>query len=202
VWGDRAFFEITIFNYKESPVGAYGEHTFSIPVVRKDSVLSYLPLLPMILKPSVSKLNHLVTLMGVSNDISRKHIEILFPYSLFEKNLSMEIKEDINNNHIIAKISFEQEDVLSARVEMPKRFKIKKENVRTAFEKGGELFQVDLNVFAYIGTSLYPNLSAIKLGANSPFEEYVSDIHLDPKPILAIYYKHAIEIASLPQKIF
>src|SRR3989344_1379406 len=94
IFGNKCLLGITFFDYRDCPVGPYHEFTFSIPVL-VDSKF-HIPFLPIIFDSFFKNFGYYVILMGADSDVSRAHIEKIFPYPMVNKNLYINLENDNN----------------------------------------------------------------------------------------------------------
>lgn len=191
----RAVLAITFFDYRESPVGPYHEFTFSIPVV-VDSKIN-IPILPLIFDSLFPSFGYHVVLMGADSGISREHIEKLFPYPTFDKNLMIDLHVD--GSELSAIIKDGGEEIILVRQVLPIAYKLGKKGYNTYYTRGGFIFKVRLQTFSYSAKIRKVNNFQVKLGSHqisSLLREMC--INID-EPVTSIFYKKAVEIASGPQ---
>lgn len=195
IW-DRCVLGVTFFNYRDCPVGPYHEFTFSIPVI-VDAIFN-VPIIPIIFDSMFKKFGYYVVLMGVDTDIARKHIEQIIPYPLFNKNISINLEE--NDRCLFASINDGGEKIISVRSVLPNRYKLEKKGFNTYYTKNSKIYNVRLNTFSYNKMMFKMKDLHIEFG-NHEISKILKDLDIGAKPLMGIYYKNAIEIASGPKKL-
>lgn len=196
ITGDRCLLGITFFNYRDCPAGPYHEFTFSIPVM-VDAKFN-IPIIPFIFESFFKKFGYYVILMGVDTDIARKHIEQIFPYPTFNKNLSIDLKED--DRCLFAGVCDGGEEIIFVRSVLPNKCKLEKKEFNTYYAKDGTIYKVRLNTFSYNKMMFRMKGFQFQLG-NHEVAKMLKDLDIGTKPLTGIYYKKAIEIASEPKEL-
>lgn len=193
IFGNTSLLGITYFNYRDCAVGPYHEFTFSIPVVLKAKL--NVPLIPLIFEEYLENVGHYVALMGADTEISREHINRLFPYPLVNKNINISLQE--NGDILKGEIMDGNDLIVSSELTCPDNFKFVKRNFNTIYKKSDSLFKVKLNTFSYQSYIFNTNKILTKIGNNSN-SKILQDSKIKTKPIFGIYFKQAIEIAKKP----
>jgi hypothetical protein len=191
--GNTSLLGITYFNYRECAIGPYHEFTFSIPVSLKTKI--NVPLIPLIFEEYFENVGHYVALMGADTEISREHIDKLFPYPLVDKDLNISLQE--NNGILKGEIIDGNELIVSSQLICPKKFKFVKRNFNTIYKKDDSLFKVKLNTFSYQSYIFNTSNIETKIGNNTN-TKILHDLKIKTKPIFGVYFKQAIEIAGKP----
>ncbi|MCK5060114.1 MAG: hypothetical protein KAR00_03180 [Candidatus Pacebacteria bacterium] len=193
---NKCLLAITFFNYHDSAVGHYHEFTFSVPVL-VDSKFTC-PILPIIFDSFFPNFGYNVILIGADTEISRAHIEKIFPYPAFKKDISIILDE--NDNKITASIKDKTGEVISVNLSVPNNYNFSKEKYNTYCTENEKVFRVQLNAFLYWEKIVKMNNFKINLG-NHEISKIFRKLNMAPKPISGVYYKKAIEIASEPKEI-
>lgn len=192
----RCLFGVTFFDYRECPVGPYHEFTFSIPVM-VDSNFK-IPLLPIVFDSLFSSFGHHVVLMGADTNIAREHIEKIFPYPLVYGDTPIKLLE--KDGILSASIVVDGQNVISVDHRLPQKFKFEKKKYNTYYEKDGKLFRVKLNTFSY-QSKIFNNKDAkVTIGDNQT-ARFFNDLDITPKPVICVYYRQAVEIATKGEEI-
>lgn len=194
--GNKCLLGITFFNYRDCPVGPYHEFTLSIPVV-VDTIFN-IPIIPILFDSMFKNFGYYVILMGIDTDIARKHIEQIFPYPLFDKNISISLRE--NGKYLLADINDNGEKVISMRSSLPNKYKLEKKGFNTYYSKDDRIYKVRLNVFSYNKTMFRKKDLHLKFGDHK-ISKMMKGLDITPKPFMGIYYKNAIEFVNEPKEL-
>lgn len=193
---NRCLFGVTFFDYRDCPVGPYHEFTFSIPVM-VDSKFN-IPLIPIIFDSLFPNFGHNVILMGADTYVARKHIEQIFPYPLVDRDTPISLRED--NGILSASINDDGNNIISVKHKLPKSYKFENKKYNTYYEKDDKIYRVRLNTFSYQAKMFNNKDSSVILGDNETSKIF-KELEISPKPILCVYYKQAIEIATKGEEI-
>ena len=131
IMNGKCVLAITLFNYRDCPVGPYNEFTFSIPV-RVDAKFNT-PILPLIFDSLFPNFGYQVILMGVSNEISREHINRIFPYPLVDKNIFISLEE--KGEDLFGCIRDGNEKIFSVSFKKPHNYKLRRKCYNTYYKK-------------------------------------------------------------------
>lgn len=195
-FGNRCLLEVTVFYYHGSPIGPYHEFTFSIPAISR-GVLN-VPVLPVLLETWYKSSGHYVFLMGASNEISRKHIDEIFPYPLHNADLNITL--DRTDSMISGGIEDGGKNIFSFEMPSPTGHKLANKHFATYYVHDNKTFKVQLNTFSYHKYFLPSKQAKISLGDHT-VATMLKDLDIRNKPILGIDFLKAIEIASLPSEV-
>lgn len=194
--GDRCVLGITIFEYRDSPVGPYNEFTFSIPVMIDSKF--HAPILPIVFDSFFKNFGYYVILLGADTDIARKHIDEIFPYPTFNKNVSISLNE--KNGRLFAGIKDEKEEIASFDFILPGSYTFAEKKYNTYYKKNNKIYRVKLDTFLYWRQMFRMKDLRFSLGDHE-ISAMLKGLHISSKPLLGIHYKKTIEIASAPEEI-
>jgi len=196
IMGGRCLLGITFFDYRDCPVGPYHEFTFSIPVMI-DSKFT-VPVIPVIFDSFFPNFGYHVILMGADTDIARKHIEQIFPYPTINRNTPISLIEDGEN--LFASIKDGGEEIVSVSGKLPTHYKLTNKKYNTYYEGNGKLYRVKLNTFSYCSKMFGSNNLHFNFGSHE-IAEMIKSLNLSLNPIMSVYYRQAIEIATEGEEI-
>lgn len=188
---------ITIFDYRKSPVGPYKEFTFSVPVLLDAKVR--VPLLPIVFESLFKKSGHCVIQIGADNDTARAHIREIFPYPLFDRNLSINLADD--STVVRARIAAHGQEIFSTEHPLfpDSKYRIAKRCYNTYFTDRGQVYNVRLTTFSYSARGIFPRDARVTVGnGNHTLIEILREIGIRQRPLFSLYYKNAVEIAEAP----
>ena len=196
ILGGRCVLAVTFFNYYDCAIGPFQEFTFSIPVM-VDSKFN-IPILPIIFDSVFSNFGYNVILIGTNSDISRKHIEKIFPYPSFDKNISTNLNE--KDKHLSANIKNGTDEVISVSLDLQGNYKMSKKRYNTYYTRDNKIYRVRLNTFLFWEKIIEMKNLRLNFG-NHEISRIFEKLDVNPKPIASVYYKKAIEIASAREEI-
>ena len=195
-FGDRSLLEVTLFKYQDEPVDLYYESTFSIPVIHKKTL--QLPVVPVLLESFFKSYGHYVFLMGVDSPFSRKHIEEIFPYPLYQKDLDIFLER--NNSLITGHIKDKSENIFSFKAKKTTGHTLAHKRFMTYYKVDDTIHNVHLNTFSFSKYIFQTHDIEICLG-NHEISMMLTALEINKKPIVGIDFLKAVEIASGPKQI-
>jgi len=191
VFGDMGIVGITIFNYRDCPVGSFGEFTISIPVMVKSKI--NLPLLPLIFDNKFKKMGFHVLLLGVNSNIAREHIIKIFGYPTLDKNIDIILEE--KDGYLSAGLQDGGNEILSFKKSIPKRFRVVKRKFNTLFEMKDDIYKVKLDTVLLMSKSSEKKDLDFKI-SDHEITDVLKSLNIKNKPLQSIYYRKAVEIAG------
>ena len=196
IFGNKCLLGITFFDYRDCPVGPYHEFTFSIPVL-VDSKF-HIPFLPIIFDSFFKNFGYYVILMGTDSDISRKHVEQIFPYPILKRIISVDFDKGVNS--LIVNVKDGHDEVMSISAELPKDYRLERKGYNTYYSVGDKLYKVRLTAFSWQG-----GLSNIKnfeftLGSND-ISRKLKELEVSMQPLKGFYHKIATEVLDGPEEV-
>ena len=194
ILGGRCLLGITFFDYRDCPAGPYHEFTFSIPVL-VDSKF-HIPLLPIILDSFFKNFGYYVFLMGADSDISRLHIEKIFPYPVVNKNLHINLEE--SDDLLIASIKDAEVEVISITHDLPHSYTLEKKGYNTYYKKDGRIYDVKLQTFSYYAKIFGRTKNSYIHMGDHQISNNLKELGISSKPLVSVYYKRAVEVAEGP----
>lgn len=199
--GGQAVVAITLFDYLKCDIGPFREFTFSIIVVNKKKFLP--PLLPFLFNGLFEGFGFYVFKLGASSSLAREHIERIFPYPLYNKDVEIKIKKN-NKNSSFSSLYEKNKHILTIEANHLISFplKIKRNKIKSYYNKKGNKYRVDLNTSSHIVHKSFniKNNINFKLGEHD-LSNYLRDLGVVCKPIGFIHFKDGMEVASLPYKL-
>jgi len=193
VWPGKSLFAVNFFNYRDSPAGPYTEFTFSLPV--QINARLKVPVLPILFDNFFSNVGYFVTMMGADTDLGIKHIEQIIPYPLAPGKITTLVSE--NSGIIRCSIAEDGNEIITADLKVPKGLSLSQKSYNTLYAHDNKLFNVKLKVTAYSGM-LFRGFSSI-IFREHKIAGIFKELNVSDKPVFAVYYKQATEIASAPQ---
>jgi len=183
---------INIFEYRKSVVGPFNEFTFSIPVIINRKI--NIPILPLLFDQQFKKLGFYVIQLGASNDLGRRHIENIWGYPTYNKNIDIDIKN--NEKCIVSTIKENNESILEISEDLPQsnKFKFEKKRFNTYFMHNGKLCNVKLETFLFGKTWVKSKNFNIQIGDHI-LGRMLKKLEVKNK-FATTFYPNAIEIAS------
>ena len=197
-FGNRCVLGLTVFNYKECPVGPYRELAISFPVL-KDAIFP-VPLLPLIFDNSFKNAGFFAHLLSMSTQIGIDHSKEIFGYPTYDNIITVDFEDE--GKFIDVNIQEEDELILSFSMNKPKSFKevTKRYNTFYSHAVDENLVSVSMDVAARVGTSYRTSSTHLTLGRHK-ISSIIRDLIKDSKPIAIQYYPEAIEILHAPIRI-
>lgn len=192
----RSVVGITFFEYRECPVGPFREFTISIPIIHDLKIR--IPIFPLLFNSMFKNFGFHVIMLGANSDIAREHIEKIFGYPTYHKNIGIHIKEQDGN--LFADLNDGDKNIISLKENTPKKYKPIKKNFNTYYLKDDNIFRVKLNTVVLSGRSKGKKNSILNFG-NHKISEILKNLDIENNCFEIIHYKKAIEIAGSAEKI-
>ena len=166
--------------------------TFSFPVMKQKN--KAVPLLPLIFDQKFKNFGFYVIKLGASNYIGRKHINDIWGYPTFDKDLDINFSN--NNGLISCHIKDGNNLILSISESFPQvlKAKYKAKKFNTFFRYNNELRGVELNTLLFIKYFIGKRDFCMKIG-NHRIAYILKDLEIKNK-IATVYYPNAIEMAG------
>jgi len=192
IFMDTTLLAINIFKYRKSAAGSFNEFTFSIPVMMNR--IFNIPILPLIFDQRFKKLGFYVIQLGASNILGRRHIEDIWGYPTYKKDLDISITS--HKGRVTSMIKDNNEKVIEISESLPinSQFKFGRKKFSTYFTYNQELRCVRLNTFLYGKTWVRTKDFFIKIG-NNEIGNMLKELGVKRK-IATTFYPYAVEIAD------
>ena len=192
----RSVVGITIFEYRECPVGPFCEFTISIPIVHDSKIR--IPIFPLLFSPMFENFGFHVIMLGANSDIAREHIEKIFGYPTYNKNIDIHIKEQ--GEYLFANINDNNKNIISLKEKIPKKYKPTKKRFNTYYSKNNNIFRVKLDTVVFLGRSKYRNGHSLDIG-NHEISKILKHLNIENNCLELMHYKKAVQIAGGAEKI-
>lgn len=182
----KALISVTIFDFKESPIGPYKEVSYAIPVLYKP--LLNIPLLPALLNRYWKNFGYYVLDLLQSTEIAIAHGKILSGYPHNSQLIDLTFSHDGNN--LSAQVKVGSKQILSIEAIFSQKQKIVLNKYQTYFKKQADIFRIQMDVLGI-------NQSVQKCELN--FAEHnltsiLKTLKVSSSPIEVVYYPDFIEV--------
>jgi hypothetical protein len=138
-----ALVNITVFDFKKSPVGPYTELVYSIPVIKKTFV--NIPLIPLIFNKHWENFGVYVLDIMQNTDIAVKHGDMLTGYPHNKKLIDVKFTKE--NLSLLAEITRDGKPVLSLSSVLSSKLQDSFQTFLTYFIKNKDLFRIEMDIF-------------------------------------------------------
>ncbi|MEA2088825.1 MAG: hypothetical protein U9O55_03240 [Patescibacteria group bacterium] len=187
---------ITIFEYRECPIGPFCEFTISIPVIHDSKIR--VPIFPLLFDSMFKNFGFHVIMLGANSDIARSHIEEIFGYPTYHKNIDISIAEQ--DKYLFASLSCNDKNIISFKGKTPKKYKPMKKKFNTYYLRNNDIFRVKLDTMVFLGRSKGKKSSIFDFG-NHEISEILKSLDIENNCLEIVHYKKAVEIAGGAEKI-
>lgn len=196
IFNGKCLLGITIFDYVTCPVGPYREIALSIPV-KLDPKIS-IPILPLIIDPIFGKSSFYTILLAMNTSIGREHSEKIFGYPTYDKNIDVII--EVVDGIAYIKVAEGDEKILTIKMNLPKKLRIRKNKYNTYFMKEGRILNSELFAATYEAESGGKLDSVLDLGSHE-ISNIIKSLNVQKNPFRTIYYQNVVEVLSAPKEV-
>jgi hypothetical protein len=177
---------VTLFDFSQSPVGPYTELVFSTPVSYKSKIK--LPLISLLKDEISKKFNLYIIDIAQSTKIAIEHGNLLTGYPHNQNLINVAFEE--RGKNVNAKAYGDDGDIISIQIEKPEKERIFKENYFTYFEKDGNPFKIQMDIYG-IGGNV--KINELNIGRHK-LAEIVRNLDAVCRPLSTRYARDVIEI--------
>lgn len=182
----KALLSVTVFDFKESPVGPYAELAYAIPVLYKSKL--NLPLLPILFYKVLNNFGYYVLDILQNKEIAVAHGKSLTEYPHNNELIDARLNND--KESVTAFVESKRGNILSLTASKIGNEKEVYHKYMTYFHKGKESIRIQMDVYAL--ESKVRNCR-ISLG-NDQLSEYLKTLDISPKSLQTFFYSDFVEI--------
>lgn len=184
----KALLSVTVFDFKESPVGPYTELAYAIPVLYKSKL--NIPLLPILFYKVLNNFGYYVLDILQNKEIAIAHGKALTEYPHNNELIIAKLNDDKEKESITAFVESKRGNILSLSASKIGNEKEVYHKYMTYFHKGRESIRTQMDVYAL--ESKVKNCS-ISLG-NDRLSEYLKTLDISPRSLQTFFYSDLVEI--------